>query len=155
MGIAIAKFAESLNDWLEWGVVEEKKNLLKACRYSFVHGALLSYSYIVEELDWKSSSLIAAASELRIALTRLLSLLTRVTSIALWVVSADAFDMSQGLDVSSKPSNIDLQGLLEDDEKLAIDDWDNLACEQAGDADVGFLLPFEQAIMVGCWLAMK
>ncbi|MCO5564739.1 hypothetical protein L7F22_018407 [Adiantum nelumboides] len=154
-GIAIAKFLESLNDWLECGIQEGEKNLLKACRHSFVHGALLSYRYAIEELDWKSSVLIAAASELRMSLDRLLSLLTRVTAIALWVVSADAFDMSQGLNVSSKPSNIDLQGLLEDDEKLAFNDWDELASEQAGDEEFGFLAPSEQAIMVGCWLAMK
>ncbi|MCO5604496.1 hypothetical protein L7F22_058663 [Adiantum nelumboides] len=154
-GIAIAKFLESLNDWLECGIQEGEKNLLKACRHSFVHGALLSYRYAIEELDWKSSVLIAAASELRMTLDRLLSLLTRVTAIALWVVSADAFDMSQGLNVSSKPSNIDLQGLLEDDEKLAFNDWDELVFEQAGDEEFGFLAPSEQAIMVGCWLAMK
>ncbi|KAI5076112.1 hypothetical protein GOP47_0008177 [Adiantum capillus-veneris] len=154
-GIAIAEFLNSLNDWLESGIEEGEKNLVKACRHIFVHGALLSYRYTIEELDWKSTSMIAAASELRIALDRLLNLLTRVTAIALWVVSADAFDMSQGLNVSSKPSNIDLQGLLEDDEKLAINDWDELASEHTGDEEFGFLAPSEQAIMVGCWLAMK
>eukprot|EP00250_Pteridium_aquilinum_P018278 c24018_g1_i1 orf=60-7133(+) len=155
VGVAVAKFVESLNDWLEWGIVEGEQNLLKACRHSFVHGALLSYRYTIEELDWKSNSLIAAASDLRKALARLLSLLTRVTAIALWVVSADAFDLSQGLNVSSKPSNIELEGLFEDDDKVAMNDWDDVACEQAGDEEMGFLAPSEQAIMVGCWLAMK
>ncbi|KAH7422985.1 hypothetical protein KP509_12G034300 [Ceratopteris richardii] len=151
---AVATFLEFLNDWLEWGIVEGEKNLLKACRHSFVHGVLLSYRYTIEELDWKSTSLIAAASKLRVALDRLLKLLIRVTAIALWVVSADAFDISRGLNMSSKPSNIDLQGLLEDDGKVLISDWDEFPSEQNND-EFGFLAPSEQAIMVGCWLAMK
>lgn len=155
VGIAISKFVESLNDWLEWGIVEGEKNLLKACRHSFVHGALLSYRYAIDELDWKSDSLIAGASELRIALARLLCLLTRVTAIALWVVSADALDMPGGLQRSSKPLNLDLEHFLEDDDRMAIDDWTDIVSDQGEDEEVGFLAPSEQAIMVGCWLAMK
>jgi hypothetical protein len=54
-----------------------------------------------------------------------------------------------------KPFNVDLQSFLEDEDEMGMDELADMVSEQAEDEEIGFLAPSEQAIMVGCWLAMK
>ena len=83
IGVAIAEYFESLNDWLEWGIEEGDRDLLKACSHSFVHGVLLGLRYTMEELPWASAAVQLGAIRLRDALHKLISLLLRVTALAL------------------------------------------------------------------------
>ncbi|KAG9451271.1 hypothetical protein H6P81_011236 [Aristolochia fimbriata] len=149
-GIPVIEYILSLIDWLRLTVEEGEKDLSGACKNSFVHGALLTLRYTFEELDWDSEVVMSSISEMREALQMLLQLVMRITSLALWVVSADAWYL---------PDEMDNIG---DDDTAPIDapaevDLSNDLTDQVGDDsklvdDAG---PADQVVMVGCWLAMK
>lgn len=141
IGVAIAEYVESLNDWLEWGINEGDRDLLKACSHSFVHGVLLTLRYTMEELPWASVAVQVGVHRLRAALHKLISLLLRVTSLTLWVVAASALNLPP--DMASDTS----AGMLDDMIDANID-------EESFEDGEG-VAPVEQMIMVGCWLSMK
>lgn len=151
VGTPVGEYIESLIEWLNMGIEEGEKDLVKACEHSFVHGILLTLRYTIEELDWTSEATRASASQLQAALERLLGLVVRVTSLALWVVSVDALDMPENIESfiddfqsGNQTSSVDTKkpetanGLQEEDTK-----------------DIETVGPVEQVVMVGCWLAMK
>ena len=141
VGLAIAEYVESLNDWLEWGIEEGDRDLVKACSHSFVHGVLLTLRYTMEELPWTSVEVQLASSQLMAALHKLISLLLRVTSLTLWVVSANALNLPPDMTADTQAGGFD--------DILAVNaDDDNF---EEGDG----VAPVEQMIMVGCWLSMK
>ena len=141
VGLAIAEYVESLNDWLEWGIEEGDRDLVKACSHSFVHGVLLTLRYTMEELPWTSVEVQLASSQLMAALHKLISLLLRVTSLTLWVVSANALNLPPDMTADTQAGGFD--------DILAVNaDDDNF---EGGDG----VAPVEQMIMVGCWLSMK
>lgn len=142
IGVAIAEYVESLNDWLEWGIDEGDKDLVKACSHSFVHGVLLTLRYTMEELPWTSVAVQVGAHRLRTALHKLISLVLRVTALILWVVSADALNLPP--DMTS-----DTQAGMLDDMMMDV----NL--DEEGFEDGEGVAPVEQMVMVGCWLSMK
>ncbi|GAQ83740.1 hypothetical protein KFL_001600100 [Klebsormidium nitens] len=94
-GAAIVRYLECLNDWLEAEVVLGNRDLPGACEHSLVHGVLLATRYTMEELDWRSDAVSAAAEGLRVSLKRLLGLILRVTALALWVVSVNALNLKE------------------------------------------------------------
>eukprot|EP00850_Spirogloea_muscicola_P002017 SM000007S20977 [mRNA] locus=s7:1355748:1369992:+ [translate_table: standard] len=163
-GKAMVAYLSSLCDWLETGLVEAEVNLVEACKHSLVHGVLLVTRYSIEEIDWTSASVQMMSVDLQAYFQRLLGLLLRVTSLALWVVSADALQLGPSHE-SDNP---------EGDAEMNLEDGDASCCLMDGqasmpEADVGDaeqeedvseldsegLAPVEQMIMVGCWLSMK
>lgn len=151
VGTPVGEYIQSLIEWLNMGIEEGEKDLVKACEHSFVHGILLTLRYTIEELDWTSEATRASASQLQAALERLLGLVVRVTSLALWVVSVDALDMPENIESfiddfqsGNQTSSVDINEpetanrLQEEDTK-----------------DIDTVGPVEQVVMVGCWLAMK
>ncbi|XP_043704566.1 thyroid adenoma-associated protein homolog [Telopea speciosissima] len=139
----------SLIDWLHFAVVEGEKDLSEACKNSFVHGILLTLRYTFDELDWNSNIVLSSSSEMKVALDKLLELIMRITSLALWVVSADAWCLPEDMDdvvdesfLSDAPVEMDVAmsspELQVNNSKLV----DNV--KQS-----------EQIVMVGSWLAMK
>ncbi|XP_042498155.1 thyroid adenoma-associated protein homolog [Macadamia integrifolia] len=139
----------SLIDWLHIAVEEGEKDLSEACKNSFVHGILLTLRYTFDELDWNSNIVLSSCSGMKVALDKLLELIMRITSLALWVVSADAWCLPEDLDdvvdetfLSDEPVEMDVAmsspELQVNNSKLV----DNV--KQA-----------EQVVMVGSWLAMK
>ncbi|KAG0575047.1 hypothetical protein KC19_VG313400 [Ceratodon purpureus] len=142
VGLAIAEYVESLNDWLEWGIDEGDKDLVKACSHSFVHGVLLTLRYTMEELPWTSLAVQVGAQRLRMALHKLISLLLRVTTLTLWVVAANALNLPP--DMTSDTQAGVLDGIMDVN-------MDEESFEEDGDG----VAPLEQMIMVGCWLSMK
>ena len=141
IGLAIADYVDSLNDWLEWGIDEGDKDLLKACSHSFVHGVLLTLRYTMEELPWTSLAVQVSAHRLRMALHKLISLLLRVTTLTLWVVAANALNLPP--DMASDTQAGVLDGIMDVNmDEESFEDGDGVA-------------PAEQMIMVGCWLSMK
>lgn len=141
IGAAIAEYVESLNDWLEWGIDEGDKDLVKACSHSFVHGVLLTLRYTMEELPWTSVAVQVGAHRLRTALHKLISLLLRVTTLTLWVVAANALNLPPDMTSDTQA------GMLEDMMDVNLD--------EEGFEDGEGVAPVEQMIMVGCWLSMK
>ncbi|XP_024527150.1 thyroid adenoma-associated protein homolog [Selaginella moellendorffii] len=147
-GDQIVRYIESLNDWLEAGVLEGERNLVTACKHSFVHGVLLTLRYTFSELDWISDGVRTNVAGLRTACERLFKLLLKVTSLALWVVSVDALNLKEK----------EYEGLDEDVEDLHVSDSDDIEGDDdgiGGDDDASLLAPLEQMVMVGCWLSMK
>ncbi|KAJ8430362.1 hypothetical protein Cgig2_005408 [Carnegiea gigantea] len=141
----IIEYMNSLLDWLQSAVEEGEKDLLEACKNSFVHGVLLAMRYTFEELDWNSNVVLSSISEIRLALGKLLDLVTRITSLALWVVSADAWYLPQDMDDEDEdsllleiPNQMEMPAKVGQDLKIVQD-----------------ARPTEQIVMVGCWLAMK
>ncbi|KAH0459814.1 hypothetical protein IEQ34_010477 [Dendrobium chrysotoxum] len=143
-------YISALIEWLRVSVEEGEKDLSEACRNSFVHGVLLTLRYTFEELDWNSEEVVSSSMDFRCLLQNLLELIMRVTSLALWVVSADAwympYDMDDVIDednfVSDSSLGMDsIESSLE--QVYTVKKYDNNE------------KPAEHAVMVGCWLAMK
>ncbi|KAA8530354.1 hypothetical protein F0562_005063 [Nyssa sinensis] len=97
-GSPAIEYVRSLIDWLHLVVEEGEKDLSEACKKSFAHGVLLTLHYTFEELDWNSNIVLSSISEMRHALEKLLELVMRITSLALWVVSADAWYLPEDMD---------------------------------------------------------
>ncbi|KAH7652589.1 Armadillo-like helical-containing protein [Dioscorea alata] len=146
----VVEYISSLIQWLCAVVEEGEQDLSEACRNSSVHGVLLTLRYTFEELDWNSEIVLSSSSEMRCLLEELLELVMRITSLALWVVSADALSIPY-----------DMDDMVEDDGFLS-----EVPVEMDGPeslpelADVvskaeNAVRPAEQVVMVGCWLAMK
>ncbi|XP_008784315.2 thyroid adenoma-associated protein homolog [Phoenix dactylifera] len=146
----VVEYISSLIEWLYVVVEEGEKDLSEACRNSFVHGVLLTLRYTFEELNWNSEAVLSSCSEMRCLLEKLLELIMRVTKLALWVVSADAwcmpYDMDDMVDDAAFLSEVPLE--MDPSESLSEPVDSNLKSEN----DVR---PAEQVVMVGCWLAMK
>ncbi|XP_047312438.1 thyroid adenoma-associated protein homolog [Impatiens glandulifera] len=146
----VLQYVKSLIDWLHMAVEEAENDLSEACKKSFVHGILLALRYTFEELEWGSISILCNISDMRIALEKLLELIMQITSLALCVVSADAWYL---------PGDMDDMG--EDDVFLpnALDEMgSSLSAYDCGvqNSKSGLYTgPIEQIVMVGCWLAMK
>lgn len=143
-------YINSLIDWLQALVEEGEKDLYESCRKSFVHGALLTLRYTFEELDWSSDIDSSRLSEMRNSLQKLLELIMRITSLALGVVSADAWHLPEDMDdmvdedfcLSEVPVDVDISKPSSDHE---------LKNEKpVQDVNIS-----NQIVMVGCWLAMK
>ncbi|XP_074562920.1 uncharacterized protein LOC141819563 [Curcuma longa] len=146
----IIKYLSSLIEWLCIVVEEGEKDLSEACKKSFVHGVLLTLRYTFEELDWSSSMVQSSINELRCLLEILLDLIMRITSLALWVVSADAWSMPYDID-----DTIDESAFLSD---LSFGVAAPESVSDRGDnffASEDNVRPAQQVVMVGCWLAMK
>ncbi|RRT72139.1 hypothetical protein B296_00004553 [Ensete ventricosum] len=149
-GDPIIKYLSSLIEWLCAVVEEGEKDLSEACRKSSVHGVLLTLRYTFEELDWNFVGVQSSISDLRTLVEKLLDLIMRITSLALWVVSADAWSMPYDVDDVIDDSvflpdvsfDVDQPDTVSDpgDKILASEDVTKLA---------------DQVVMVGCWLAMK
>uniref|UniRef100_F6H5R8 Uncharacterized protein n=1 Tax=Vitis vinifera TaxID=29760 RepID=F6H5R8_VITVI len=150
LGFPVIEYIKSLIDWLHVAVEEGEKDLSEACRNSFVHGILLTLRYTFEELDWNSNVVLFSISEMRHVLEKLLELVVRITSLALWVVSADAWYLPE-----------DMDDMVDDDTFLVEvpTDMDVPTSSSEHDAKTSKLVqdirPPEQIVMVGCWLAMK
>ncbi|KAI3983440.1 hypothetical protein MKX01_038860 [Papaver californicum] len=97
-GYPVIEYILSLIDWMRVAVGEGEKDLTAACRNSFVHGVLLTLRYTFEELDWNSDVVLSSMAEMRHALGKLLELVERITSLALGVVSADAWHLPEEVD---------------------------------------------------------
>lgn len=149
--IPVVEYLLSLVDWLRILVEDGENDLSRACRNSFVHGVLLTLRYTFEELDWNSEGVMSNSSSMRIVLGELLNLVRRITALALWVVSADAWYFPEEMDAldddatffsdvasetfvpdESTPENINGSRMIHDTRPAA-----------------------DQVVMVGCWLAMK
>ncbi|CAA0828425.1 Unknown protein [Striga hermonthica] len=147
----VVTYLVSLIDWLVFAVEDAEKNLSEACKNSFVHGILLTLRYTFEELDWNSNVFTHSMCQMKDVLKRLLELVMRITSLALWVVSADAWHLPD-----------DDMEEMEDDEMFPVEVPDEIDSSgqksQVGvkvtkvDEQIGLS---DQIVMVGCWLAMK
>ncbi|OQU79970.1 thyroid adenoma-associated protein homolog [Sorghum bicolor] len=142
----VAQYISSLIQWLCIVVEEGERDLSEACKKSFVHGVLLTLRYTFDEMDWNSEVVQSCISEMRCLVEKLLQLIMRVTSVALWVVSSDALCLPYDMD-----DVIDDGSLLSD-----IHEEDQPASEREENTKPGSNgKPAEQVVMVGCWLAMK
>ncbi|KAL5981120.1 hypothetical protein ACLOJK_029040 [Asimina triloba] len=145
----VVEYILSLVDWLHIAVEEGEKDLSEACKNSFVHGVLLTLRYTFEELDWDSDAVSSNSSEMKKALEKLLQLIMRITSLALWVVSADAWHLPEDIDDMLNDAFLPEVPVETD------------PCDSSSDPEVKILEPAdstrppERAVMVGCWLAMK
>ncbi|BFG26701.1 hypothetical protein CerSpe_129750 [Prunus speciosa] len=145
------EYIRSLIDWLDVSIVEGERDLSEACQNSFVHGVLLTLRYAFEELDFNSDVVLSSISEMRHSLEKLLELVMRITSLALWVVSADAWHLPE-----------DMDGMVDDDDSFLSEVPDEvevkasiLEHEDRNSKLVQNNRRSEQSVMVGCWLAMK
>ncbi|XP_057521635.1 uncharacterized protein LOC130801775 [Amaranthus tricolor] len=145
----IILYINSLVNWLQVSVEDGEKDLLEACKNSFVHGVLLALRYTFEELDWNSDIDASSVPEMRGVLGKLLELVMRITSLALGVVSADAWYLPQDMDDTEEDSF-----LLENTEDVAMQS-STLECEAKDMRNNEVARPTAQIVMVGCWLAMK
>ncbi|KAL0450561.1 UNVERIFIED_CONTAM: hypothetical protein Slati_1612500 [Sesamum latifolium] len=143
-------YLTSLIDWLLAAVEDAERNLSEACKNSFVHGILLTLRYTFEEMDWNSNVFLRSTAEMKRVLERLLELVMRITSLALWVVSADAWYLPD-----------DMEEMV-DDEAFLLEIQDEIESSGSKSQDevnvtkvVEEVRPSEQVVMVGCWLAMK
>lgn len=143
----VVSYMTSLIDWLLAAVEDAEKNLSEACKNSFVHGILLALRYTFEELDWNSNVFQHRNAEMKHFFERLLELVMRITSLALWVVSADAWHLPEDMDE------------MMDDEAFTLEIPDEIDSQVdvkvAETAEEEEIKPSEQIVMVGCWLAMK
>ncbi|MED6184094.1 hypothetical protein PIB30_044072 [Stylosanthes scabra] len=142
-------YMKSMVDWLDAVVREGEQDLSKACKNSFVHGVLLALRYTFEELEWNSDVALSTIAEMRNLLERLLELIMRITSLSLWVVSADAWYLPEDMDDIGDDDNILLE--IPDDEREHMPSSENDNNSKPSHADRSS----EQIVMVGCWLAMK
>ncbi|ESQ32617.1 hypothetical protein EUTSA_v10003503mg [Eutrema salsugineum] len=146
----VIEYIKSLIHWLDASVKEGERDLSKACKNSFVHGVLLALRYTFEELDWNSNAVLSSISEMRKELEKLLKLVTRITTLALWVVSADALYLPE-----------DMDDIIEDDDFFSDVQGDAAAAVLSEEHKNKYPKPVqetiqsEQIVMVGCWLAMK
>ncbi|KAM1824399.1 hypothetical protein ACFX13_023991 [Malus domestica] len=150
-GYPVMEYVRSLIDWLDVSIEEGEKDLSEACRNSFVHGVLLTLRYAFEELDFNSDIAQSSISGMRHSLEKLLELVMRITSLALWVVSADAWHLPE-----------DMDEVVDDDDSFLseVPDEVEVKTSQLEDEDKNYKLVqsnrrSEQSVMVGCWLAMK
>ncbi|PHT50177.1 hypothetical protein CQW23_09924 [Capsicum baccatum] len=142
------EYLRSLIDWLDAVVQDGEKDLSEACKNSFVHGVLLTLRYTFEELDWDSDAIVCGISEMKMVLEKILELVMRITSLALWVVSADAWYLPDDMDEMGDNALL-LEVPQEMDECLpSTDKVQNTQVVQEGRQT-------EQIVVVGCWLAMK
>lgn len=146
----VVEYIKSLIDWLEVAVKEGERDLSESCENSFVHGILLALRYTFEELDWNSNAVLSGYSEMKCALEKLLELVMRITSLALWVVSADAWCLPEDMDDMIIDDNLLLDVPEEMDEPLR-----SLEDEEKNSKPAQDVRTSEQVVMVGCWLAMK
>ncbi|GAB4827317.1 hypothetical protein Ancab_034203 [Ancistrocladus abbreviatus] len=146
----VMEYIKSLTDWLHATVEEGEKNLLEACRNSFVHGVLLTLRYTFEELDWNSNIVLSSIPDLRYVIGKVLDLVMRITSLALWVVSADAWYLPEDMDDIIDDDSFLLELHSEDDVSASL-----IEDEVKDSKAVRYARPIEQIVMVGCWLAMK
>lgn len=146
----VVEYIKSLIDWLEVTVEEGERDLSEACKNSFVHGILLALRYTFEELDWSSSAVVSGYSEMKCTLEKLLELVMRITSLALWVVSADAWYLPEDMDDMINDDNflLDVPEEVSEPTHSLEHEEKNPKLEQDGRTS-------EQIVMVGCWLAMK
>ncbi|CAM0911141.1 unnamed protein product [Alopecurus aequalis] len=145
----VAQYISALIQWLCTVVEEGERDLAEACKKSFVHGVLLTLRYTFDELHWNSAVVQSCVSEMRCLVGKLLQLIMRITSLALWVVSSDAWYMPCDMD-----DMIDDVSFLSDiiDEHQP-DTASATAENNAKSGNTG--KPADNVIMVGCWLAMK
>lgn len=149
----VMSYLRSLIDWLEFSVVEGEKDLSQACQKSFVHGVLLTLRYTFEEMDWNSEQVLLNISDMKLLLEKLLNLVLRVTSLALWVVSADAWFLPEEGDIEDMICEDSL--MLDVTEEDKVNDSVN-SLEMVDNSRMGGnVKTSEQIVMVGCWLAMK
>lgn len=141
------EYIKSVIDWLSFAVEDGEKDLTEACKKSFVHGMLLTLRYTFEELDWNSDVISSSVFEMGKTLEKLLELIMRITSLALWVVSSDAWHLPEDMD----DMVVDVS-LLTDDVSVDLGPSENEVKNSKISWDVG---PSDQIVMVGCWLAMK
>lgn len=146
----VMEYIKSLLDWLHVAVEEGEKDLSEACRNSFVHGILLTLRYTFEELDWNSDVFFSSISEMRHVLEKLLALVVRITSLALWVVSADAWSLPEDMDDMVDDDSFLVEAPTDMDFPTSSSEHDSKASKL-----VQAIRPSEQIVMVGCWLAMK
>ncbi|XP_057980177.1 uncharacterized protein LOC131165981 isoform X2 [Malania oleifera] len=146
----LIEYIKSLINWLHFVVEEGEKDLSEACRDSFVHGILLTLRYTFEELDWNSEVILSNISEMRCALEMLLELVMRITSLALWVVSSDAWYLPEDTDDMIDGDTYDLGVPLETNMPVSSSEQDVKNSKPLQD-----VRPPEQIVMIGCWLAMK
>lgn len=146
----VIEYIKSLIDWLDIVVKGGEKDLSEACKNSFVHGVLLTLRYTFEELDWNSDAVLFSISEMRHALEKLLELVRRVTSLALWVVSADAWYLPEYMDEMVDEDNFLLDVTDEADSLLNSSEH-----EDKNSLPLQVVRRSDQIVMVGCWLAMK
>lgn len=145
----VAQYISSLIQWLCAVVEEGEKDLSEACKKSFVHGVLLTLRYTFDELDWNTEVVQSCIAEMRCLVEKLLQLIMRVTSLALWVVSSDAWYMPY-----------DVDDMIDDDSFLSdiIDEDQPGTSSEIAETNVKSGhngKPAEHVVMVGCWLAMK
>ncbi|PIA57440.1 hypothetical protein AQUCO_00600279v1 [Aquilegia coerulea] len=144
----VIEYILSLIDWLHVSVAEGEKDLSEACTNSFVHGVLLTLRYTFEELDWNSDVLFSSSSEMRDALEKLLELVKRITSLALWVISADAWHLPEDMDEDDAfISDIPVE--------MAVPESSSKPQATNSNPMDATVKQSEQVVMVGCWLAMK
>ncbi|XP_027924170.1 thyroid adenoma-associated protein homolog [Vigna unguiculata] len=145
----VITYLKSMIDWLDAAVRDGEQDLSKACKNSFVHGVLLALRYTFEELDWNSDVLSSSILELRYLLERLLDLVVRITSLALWVVSADAWYLPEDMDEMLDEDNLVME--VPYDAHMHSSECENNNSTPSHDDGRSS----EQIVMVGCWLAMK
>ncbi|CAL9185026.1 uncharacterized protein LOC135607932 [Musa acuminata AAA Group] len=149
-GDPIIKYLSSLIEWLCAVIEEGEKDLSEACRKSSVHGVLLTLRYTFEELDWNSVGVQSSISDVRTLMEKLLDLIMRITSLALWVVSADAWSMPYDVD------DVIDDSVFLPDLSFDVDQPDTVS--DPGDKILAYedvTKSADQVVMVGCWLAMK
>lgn len=150
-GSPAIEYVRSLIDWLRVSVEEGEKDLSEACKKSFVHGVLLSLRYTFEELDWNANVVLCSVSEIKCALENLLELVMRITSMALWVVSADAWHLPEDMDNMADDDDAFMLDIpIESDLRVPESEDEVKSSKMVRD-----IRPSEQIVMVGCWLAMK
>uniref|UniRef100_A0A7N0UB55 tRNA (32-2'-O)-methyltransferase regulator THADA-like TPR repeats region domain-containing protein n=1 Tax=Kalanchoe fedtschenkoi TaxID=63787 RepID=A0A7N0UB55_KALFE len=96
--LPLMNYINSMIAWLNVVIEEGEKDLSEACKNSFVHGVLLALRYTFEEIDWNSDVVLSSVLEMRQALGKLLELVMRITALALWVVSSDAWYLPDDMD---------------------------------------------------------
>ncbi|GAV72332.1 DUF2428 domain-containing protein [Cephalotus follicularis] len=146
----VVEYIDSLIDWLDAAVELGERDLSKACENSFVHGVLLTLRYTFEELDWNSDAVLSSISEMRHALEKLLKLVMRITSLALWVVSADAWHLPEDMDEMVSDDTFLLEAPYEVDLPTPLPEQEEKNVKIVQD-----VRPSDQIVVVGCWLAMK
>lgn len=145
----VAQYISSLIQWLCTVVEEGERDLSEACKKSFVHGVLLTLRYTFDELDWNSEVVQSCVSEMRCLVEKLLQLIMRVTSLALWVVSSDAWYMPYDVDDMVDDGSF-LSDIIDEEQPGTA----SAVAEKNGKSGNNGK-PAEHVVMVGCWLAMK
>ncbi|PWA54740.1 hypothetical protein CTI12_AA431500 [Artemisia annua] len=145
----VIEYFTSLIDWLHSAVEMGEKDLSDACRDSFVHGVLLTLRYTFEELDWNSNIVSSNVSGMKHVLEKLLELVMRITSMALSVVSADAWHLPEDMEELAEADSYMWEATGDVDVPMPSSEKET---DSKSEQDVG---PSDQVVMVGCWLAMK